>query len=115
MRKTVRSLALLSAVRWRQLTATGTGLSGSANAAPAGDPEVLAKGVPSPLSLAVAKDGSVYVTANFAGMLWHVAKGQPPEILFTAPEKGAEVGAVSAPGTPSPSPSPARTRSSSRW
>ena len=74
MKKTVRSLALLSVAA----LAAGTGLSGIANAAPAGDPEVIAKGVPSPLSLAVAKDGSAYVTANFAGMLWHVAKGQPP-------------------------------------
>ena len=53
---------------------------------------------PAPLSLAVAEDGSAYVTANFAGMLWHVAKGQPPEILFTAPEKGAEVAGVSRSG-----------------
>jgi hypothetical protein len=91
MRKPVRTLALLSVAA----LAAGMGLSGSANAAPAGDPEVIAKGVPSPLSLAVAKDGSAYVTANFAGMLWHVAKGQPPEILYTAKEKGAEVGGVS--------------------
>ena len=91
MRKPVRSLALLSVAA----LAAGMGLSGSANAAQAGDPEVLAKGVPSPLSLAVAKDGSAYVTANFAGMLWHVAKGQPPEILYQAKEKNAEVGGVS--------------------
>ena len=57
--------------------------------------EVIAKSVPSPLSLAVAKDGSAYVTANFAGMLWHVAKGQPPEILYQTKEKNAEVGGVS--------------------
>jgi hypothetical protein len=91
MRKPVRTLALLSVAA----LAAGMGLSGSANAAPAGDPEVIAKGVPSPLSLAVAKDGSAYVTANFAGMLWHVAKGQPPEVIYTAKEKGAEVGGVS--------------------
>ena len=53
MKRTVRSLALLSVAA----LAAGVGLSGSANAAPAGDPEVIAKGVPSPLSLAVAKDG----------------------------------------------------------
>jgi hypothetical protein len=95
MRKPVRTLALLSVAA----LAAGVGLSGSANAAQAGDPEVIAKGVPSPLSLAVAKDGSAYVTANFAGMLWHVAKGQPPQILFTTPEKGAEVAGVSRSGS----------------
>ena len=91
MRKPVRSLALLSVAA----LAVGLGLTGSANAAKPGEPEVIAKGVPSPLSLAVAKDGSAYVTANFAGMLWHVAKGQPPEILYQTKEKNAEVGGVS--------------------
>ena len=41
MKKPVRSLALLSAAA----LAAGLGLSGSANAAQAGDPEVIAKGV----------------------------------------------------------------------
>ncbi len=91
MRKPVRSLALLSVAA----LAVGLGLTGSANAAKPGEPEVITKGVPSPLSLAVAKDGSAYVTANFAGMLWHVAKGQPPEILYQTKEKNAEVGGVS--------------------
>ena len=63
MRKPVRTLALLSVAA----LAAGMGLSGSANAAQAGDPEILAKNVPAPLSLAVAEDGSAYVTANFAG------------------------------------------------
>jgi hypothetical protein len=95
MRKPVRTLALLSVAA----LAAGMGLGGGANAAPPGDPEVIAKGVPSPLSLAVAKDGSAYVTANFAGMLWHVAKGQPPQVLYTAKEKGAEVAGVSRSGS----------------
>ena len=47
MRKPVRTLALLSVAA----LAAGMGLSGSANAAQAGDPEILAKNLAAPLSL----------------------------------------------------------------
>jgi hypothetical protein len=93
MKKSVRGLALLSTAA----VVLGTGAVGSADAsvARATGQQVLAKGVPSPLSLAVAKDGSAYVSANFAGMLWHVAKGKAPEVLYQSKEKNAEVGGVS--------------------
>ena len=35
------------------------------------------------------------MSANDAGMLWHVAKGKAPEVIYQSKEKGAEVGGVS--------------------
>lgn len=59
-------------------------------------PEVVVDGLVTPLSVAVADDGDVYVSQNFAGMLTRVpAGGGDPEVVFAHPE-GAEVGAVSA-------------------
>ena len=112
MRKPVRTLALLSVAA----LAAGMGLSGSANAAPAGDPEVLAKDVPAPLSLAVAEDGSAYVTANFAGN----ARGTSPGPAAGGSSSTSRRRAPRSAGCPcygehaSPSRSPARTRWSSR-
>jgi len=81
----------------------GLGVAGSAAAAPAAaaparqapKPEVLAKNLPGALSTAVAKDGSVYVTANFAGMLLHVVPGEKPALVYQNKEKNAEVGGAS--------------------
>lgn len=62
----------------------------------AADPEVVVDGLITPLSMAVADGGDVYVSQNFAGVLTRVpAGGGEPEELFAHPE-GAEVGAVSA-------------------
>ena len=94
MRKPVRTLALLSVAA----LAAGIGLSGSANAAQAGDPEILAKNLAGPLSTAVADDGTAYVTANFGGTLFRVPPGGDAEDIFQISEKGAEVGGVSVHG-----------------
>lgn len=62
----------------------------------AADPVVVADGLVSPLSVAVADNGTVYVTQNFASTLTRVpVGGGAPEDVFTHPD-GAEVGAVSA-------------------
>ena len=65
MKKSVRSLALLSSAA----LAVSLGLGGGATAAPAqvGEPQILAKDLAGPLSTAVAQDGTAYVTANFGG------------------------------------------------
>jgi hypothetical protein len=97
MRKPVRSLALLSAVT----LAAGLAATGPAGASPAhrvGDTEVLAKHLAAPLSAAVADDGSVYVSGNFSGTLYHVVPGSAPTTVYQASAKGAEVGAVSVHG-----------------
>ncbi len=57
--------------------------------------ETLAKGLVGPLSMAVAKDGTVYVAQNFAGLLTKVAPGGRPEVIWAAKKKGTEVGSVS--------------------
>lgn len=56
--------------------------------------ETLAKGLVGPLSMAVSKDGTVYVAQNFAGLLMRMAPGGTPEVVYAA-KKGTEVGAVS--------------------
>lgn len=56
---------------------------------------IVAKGLLSPLSLAVSRNGSVYVTQNFGGMLMRIDPGQEPELVYAARKKGTEVGAVS--------------------
>lgn len=56
--------------------------------------ETLAKGLVSPLSLAVSRDGTAYVAQNFTGMLMRMAPGGKPEVMYAA-KKGTEVGAVS--------------------
>lgn len=62
----------------------------------AGGPETVVDGLVTPLSVAVAGDGDVYVSQNFAGLLTRVPSGGGEgEVVFAHPE-GAEVGAVSA-------------------
>ncbi|MBF4770418.1 ScyD/ScyE family protein [Nocardioides agariphilus] len=94
--KSARILAGVAAVALAAPMAT----SGIAQAAPStGEaPKILVKDLPGPLSTAVAGDGTAYVTANFAGMLWKVPDGGAPELLYQASEKGAEVGGVSVQG-----------------
>lgn len=69
-----------------------------ASPAQAGDSqEVIADGLVSPLSMAVAPDGTVYVAQNFAGMLTQVAPGGKQTTVYTDPHR-SEVGAVSVAG-----------------
>ncbi|WP_426243260.1 ScyD/ScyE family protein [Nocardioides sp. LHG3406-4] len=56
--------------------------------------ESLARGLVSPLSLAVSGNGTVYVAQNFAGLLTRIAPGGRPTVIHAA-RKGTEVGAVS--------------------
>ena len=69
----------------------GTAFAPPANAAPA---EEVVGGLVTPLSLAVADDGTVYVAQNFASMLTKAAPGEEAEVIY-ADEAGREVGAVS--------------------
>lgn len=66
-------------------------------AAPATDPTTVVRKLVSPLSMAVARDGTAYVSQNFAGLLTAVRPGGRPEVVFAAPRK-TEVGAVSVGG-----------------
>lgn len=59
--------------------------------------EQVVGGLITPLSVAVADDGTVYVSNNFAGFLTKVAPGGEPEVVF-GDEDGREVGAVSVDG-----------------
>jgi hypothetical protein len=63
----------------------------------AGDQEVLAENLVGPLSLAVGKHRTVYVSQNFAGTIDAVRKGEVTP-LVTSPGPEVEVGAVSAQG-----------------
>lgn len=68
-----------------------------APAAHAADPEVVADGMVSVLSAAVADDGTVYASQNFASLITKVAPGGEPEVIF-ADEGQREVGALSVAG-----------------
>jgi hypothetical protein len=48
-----------------------------------------------PLSADVARDGTVYVSQNFAGVLTRKRPGHKPRTIFRASVQGTEVGAVS--------------------
>jgi hypothetical protein len=99
MKKPVRSLALLSAAALAAgLTVAGGTAAVASPARQVGNPEVLAKNLAAPLSAAVADDGSVYVTGNFSGTLYHVVPGSAPTTVYQASTKGSEVGAVSVHG-----------------
>ena len=78
----------------------GAALTGAV-AAPAAkaDPTVtpVAKKLTSPLSVAVAADGTRYFSDNFAGLLYKQTPGAAPTVIFKGPKK-AEVGAVSVVG-----------------
>ena len=93
-----RSSKLVSSLATLALVGAGVGAVtvGNANAEVAAKPRVqtLAKGLISPLSLAVSKDGTRYVTQNFASMLSRQKPGQEPEVIY-ANKDGWEVGAVS--------------------
>ena len=68
-------------------------VAGLAGPALAATPDPVATGLISPLSLAVAQDGTVYVSQNFIGVLTEA--GQPDPVYSV---DGAEVGGVSVDG-----------------
>ncbi|MET0954726.1 MAG: ScyD/ScyE family protein [Cryobacterium sp.] len=55
----------------------------------------IATGLQGPLSLAVANDGTSYVSQNFAGTLERVTRSGERTTVATAPAPGLEIGAVS--------------------
>jgi streptogramin lyase len=72
------------------------GFASAARAATTEKPTVtpVATKLVSPLSLAVAPDGTRWFSDNFAGLLYRQTPGAAPTVVFQGPEK-AEVGAVS--------------------
>lgn len=89
--------ALMTAVA--ALAALSTTTGAMATAAPATAPKpapatVLARGLVSPLTAAVAPNGTAYLSENFTGMLVKKVPGKKLRTLYRAP-KGTEVGGVS--------------------
>ena len=76
------------------LALVATAFAPAANAA---DPDTVADGLVSPLSLAVGDDGTVYVSQNFASVLTKVAPGGDATPIY-ADEAQREVGGVSVSG-----------------
>jgi hypothetical protein len=72
-----------------------TAFAPAANAAT--DPDVVADGLVSALSVAVADDGTVYASQNFASLITKIAPGGEPEVIY-ADEGHREVGAFSVDG-----------------
>jgi hypothetical protein len=66
-----------------------------AQAAPDIAPRPVAKGLITPLSLAVTPSDTLYVSQNFAGLLMKKRPGHPARVVFQAAKKNTEVGAVS--------------------
>ena len=65
-----------------------------APAATAAEPDTIVGGLVSPLSVAVADDGTVFVSQNFASLLTKAAPGTDPEVIF-ADEGQREIGGLS--------------------
>jgi hypothetical protein len=65
-----------------------------APAATAAEPDTVVDGLVSPLSVAVADDGTVFVSQNFASLLTRAAPGMDPEVIF-ADEGQREIGGLS--------------------
>jgi hypothetical protein len=55
----------------------------------------VAKGLVTPLSLAVTGTDALFVSQNFAGLLTKKRPGHPAKVVFAASKKNTEVGAVS--------------------
>jgi len=92
MKRSTSSLALLSAAAM----AGSLALAAPAQAAPQrADGETLASHMVSALSLAVAKDGTVYATDNFFGSIVGLKGKAAPYQVYQSTEKNAEVGAAS--------------------
>lgn len=91
MHRTIRTTLAGSVAGLATLALVGAGTPATADPVAA---KPLAKGLLSPLSLAVADDGTVYYSQNFAGTL-HVKKpGRKSTVLYAAKKQGTEVGAV---------------------
>jgi hypothetical protein len=91
--KIISSLATLALVG----AGFGAVSTGQANAESAAKPKAhtLASDLLSPLSLAVARDGTAYFSQNFAGLLMKLSPGdKKPEVIY-GNKDGFEVGAVS--------------------
>ncbi|MDN4173670.1 ScyD/ScyE family protein [Nocardioides sp. SOB77] len=96
MKRTTLAAASVAALALT-LPTTGAATAAPAAPAPAADAQVVAKGLLSPLSLAVKSNGTAYVAQNFAGRLMKVRKGEKPVVVATAME-GREIGAVDVTG-----------------
>jgi hypothetical protein len=94
-----RSTKLISSLATLALVGAGVGAvtTSQASAEPAAKPttRTLASGLLSPLSLAVSKDGTSYITQNFGGPLLSLKRGQKKPKPVYANKDGFEVGAVS--------------------
>jgi sugar lactone lactonase YvrE len=97
----MRTRHVLAATAALAVAGTLTGLAGAggAGAAPVARPTVtpVATKLVSPLSVAVAPDGTRYFSDNFAGLLYRQSPGAAATVVFHGPKK-AEVGAVSVAG-----------------
>lgn len=91
----MRRLTLLP-VALAAMSLAATAFAPAASAAT--DPDVVAGGLVSPLSLAIGADGTAYVSQNFASVLTKAVPGEDPAPIF-ADEAQREVGAVSVSGT----------------
>lgn len=88
---TRRAAATISALA---LSAGALAAAAPAGASP-GDPRTIMDGLVSPLSAAVAGNGTAYVSQNFTGQLLRKRRGHAPQTIYQATVPGTEVGAVS--------------------
>lgn len=86
---TLVSLALAAAP-----LAANPAMAGEVVEPTAGKPDVLVRGLMSPLSLDVTPRGTVWFSQNFPGQLMRARPGKPARVMYQS-SKGAEVGAVS--------------------
>ena len=87
---------LVAALAAVALAATALGgPAGAEDPAAKPNPNTVVKDLLSPLSLAVADDGTVFYSQNFAGILNAKRPGKNPQVVYAAPVPGTEVGAVS--------------------
>ena len=80
------------------LALAGAGLAvPTVTAAPADPPtpKTLAKGLMTPLSVAVARDGTVFYSQNFAGQIHKLGPGKKPKRVYAVKTPGDEAGALS--------------------
>lgn len=87
---------LVAALAAVALAATALGgPAGAEDPAAKPNPNTIVKDLLSPLSLAVADDGTVFYSQNFAGSLHAKRPGKQPQTVYQATVPGTEVGAVS--------------------
>ena len=93
MHRTVLSTAVAAVASLATLATTGA--TATASTPEASARVTLARGLVSPLTTAVAHDGTAYITQNFAGTLVRKAPGKRLQTVYRARPKGTEVGGVS--------------------